>query len=499
MLAGCSVSGIVQPSPDGGSATISFDDGGVLTLAPKETATLDLSAAGLSDATVSLAGNYLDAFLDADAVDLSSGHGQVTLRAPSSPTTFSVLAASGQATARLDVSVSATGFANIRVTADYHGKRAVPLVVASTFVETTCAQIAGNVVDGSPRKVETFGDPILLGSVPTDGQVAVFVRIQHYATGCFDVASLAPGETRDVTVDVYDLPLDLADSSLETRFTFAPDPGDAQALESYFTQIVGPSVMEASFPSTSGESTRLLDAMASASGVASQFDAARSNKGWDAATSTWLSQHLPTMHDRVAQWLGEAVQSGVGDLTGHLAGDASKPIFTPSMLGPLDAPSAGISAPLPFVWSGQANDVLSISGSIAIVPSKLACAAADLRAQIDVPSATGVADALATTIDCAGLGSALVPQGYAFGQCDASCVAGLCDAALNGLWNAGAASLDKTSDVLTLSLSVAAPADLIDTPQVQSYAGAWVGTFGYATQQIATKGVAKGAYGTLPN
>src|SRR6185312_4217886 len=132
LLGGCSVSGIVQPSPDGGSATISFDDGGVLTLAPKETATLDLSAAGLSNATVSLAGNYLDAFLDADAVDLSSGHGQVTLRAPSSPTTFAVLAASGQATARLDVSVSATGFANIRVMADYHGKRAVPLVVAST-------------------------------------------------------------------------------------------------------------------------------------------------------------------------------------------------------------------------------------------------------------------------------------------------------------------------------------------------------------------------------
>jgi hypothetical protein len=34
---------------------------------------------------------------------------------------------------------------------------------------------------------------------------------------------------------------------------------------------------------------------------------------------------------------------------------------------------------------------------------------------------------------------------------------------------------------------------------VESYAGAWVGTFGYAATQIATKGVAKAANGTVPN
>ncbi|HEY1957166.1 MAG TPA: hypothetical protein VGH28_16220 [Polyangiaceae bacterium] len=496
----CGAAGSNEPVPDGGgSASISFDQTGVLTLAPKEMATLDLSAAGLSNATLSLAGNYLDAFLDADAVDLTNGHGEVSLRAPSSPTTFSILAAAQQASARLDVSVSATGFATIRVTVDYHGQRPVPSVAASTFIETTCAQLAGKLVDGSPLKVATPSNAIVLDGVPTDGQVAVFVRIAHYATGCFDVASLTPAETRDVNVPVFDLPLDLADSSLETRFTFAPDSPDAQALQNYFGQAVATSVLGASFPSSTGEPSRLLDAMAAASGNATQFATVRSNKGWDATTVSWLSAHTPSMHDRALQWLSEAAPSNVGDLTGHLAGDASKPVFTPSMLGPLDAQSAGVSAPLPFAWTGQADDTLSISGSIAIVPSELACAAADLRAQMDVPTATGVADALATSIDCTGLASALVPQGYAFGQCDASCVAGLCDAAIASAWSAGASALSKTSDALTLSLSVAAPAEVTDTPQVQSYAGTWVGTFGYAAQQIPTKGAAKGAYGSVPN
>jgi hypothetical protein len=84
-LLGCSDAGIITPGPDGGTASVQFDEQGVLTLAPKESAVLDLSAAGASTATLSLVGNYLDAFLDTDMVDLSSGHAQVTLRAPSRP------------------------------------------------------------------------------------------------------------------------------------------------------------------------------------------------------------------------------------------------------------------------------------------------------------------------------------------------------------------------------------------------------------------------------
>jgi hypothetical protein len=394
--------------------------------------------------------------------------------------------------------VSATGFATVRVTVDYQGKRPVPIVAASTFVETTCAQLTG-MADGSPLVVGTYGEKLVIPSVPTDGQVAVAVRIAHYALGCVDVPFLTPDETDDVTVSVFDLPLDLESSTLESRFTFTPDVQDQAALTSYFEQIVAGAVLSASFPSSSSDTTRLLDAMSTASNSATQFAAARSQNGWDATASAWLGQHTPSMHDRASKWLTEGAQAGVGDLTGHIDGAASKPIFTPKMLGAIDAQVAGVSAPLPFAWTGQANDVLSISGDVSIVPSQLACAAADLRAQADVQNATGVADALSQVIDCSGLGAALAQNGYAFGTCDASCMADLCATGIADLWTAGTKALSKSSDVLTLSLSVAAPVQVGDTAQVESYTGSWVGSFAYGTSQVGTKGVAKGATGTLPN
>jgi hypothetical protein len=491
-LGGCSSAGIITPGPDGGSSSLSFDGEGPLTLSPNDTAVIDLSGMGVASATISLAGHYLDAFLDADNVDLGAGHATITLQAPSSPTTFSVLASAGPQTARLDVSVSATGFATVRVSVDYEGKRPVPIVAASAFVETTCAQLAGAATDGSPLVLGTYGEKLVIPSVPTDGRVAISVRIAHYATGCVDVSSLTPDETDDVTASVYDLPLDLADTTLETRFTFTPDTGDGAAITSYFEQYVGAAILAASFPSSATDASQLLDAMAAASTSPTQFASARSQKGWDSAAATWLGQHAPSMHDRVSNWLQEAAQNSAGDLIGHIAGDPAKPVFTPTLLGTLDAAKAGLSAPLP-------NDVLSISGNVTIVPSQLACFAADQRAQVDVTQATGVADALVMTMDCTGLGNALAQGSYAFGQCDGACAGDLCSTAIANLWTAAGASLSQTSDALTLSISVAAPVTVGDAADVEAYTGAWVGTFGYATTQIATKGVAKAANGTVPN
>ncbi len=493
----CSGPADVQPLPEGGTASVSFDESGVLTLAPKQTVTIGITTKNASNVTLSLAGNYLDAFLGADAADAASGHTMVTLRAPSQPSTFSVLAVAAQTTARLDVAVSATGFATVRVTMDYQGKRPVPITAASAFLETTCAQLGGKAVDGAPLVVGTYGEKLVIPSVPTDGQVAINVRIAHYATGCLDIASLQPNDTHDVTISLYDLPLDLGGTTLETRFTFTPETADAASLLSYFSSVVGQAVTTAAFGTS--ESKTLLDAMATASSSPSQFASARTSGGWDAATQTWLSARPPTMTARSSSWMNEGVQAGLGDLTGHVAGDPTKPVFTPLMIGALDVTAAGVSAPLPFQWSGQANDVLSLSGVLDIVPSELACAIGDARAKVDVSGSTGAANALATVIDCAGLGSALAGSGYAFGTCNASCMASLCGTALTAMWSAGSKSLSKTSDTLTLSMSVAAPAQVGDTATVESYVGTWIGAFGYGSSKVSTEGAAKGAYGTIPN
>lgn len=488
--------GTTPPQTDGGAASIQFTEGSVVTLAPSDTLVLDLAATGVASANVSLVGSYLDAFLDASSVDLSSGQAHVTLHAPSSASTFSVLAASGDVTARLDVSVSATGFATVRVTVDYQGKRAVPIVAASTFIEQTCAELGTSAQDGSPLVYGTDGETLVIPSVPTDGRVAVAVRIAHYATGCVDITSLTPNQIDDVTVPVFDLPLDLADSSLDARFTFAPDPGDATSLASYFAGVAD-TVIDATF--SEDEAGGLLDAMQSASTSPSAFGAARDQNDWDSAVSGWLAQHTPSMHERVATWMAEAALGTVGDLTGSVTGAASKPTFAPSMLGPLDAASAGVTAQSPFTWSGQANDVLSLTGTIQIVSSELACAAADYRASVDVENANGVVSALVSEIDCGGLGTELANGGDAFGQCDATCMSDLCASGLAAEWAAGAKSLAQTTNLLSLSINVAAPVDVGDAAQVESYAGSWVGSFSTQNTSVSTKGIAKAANGTLPN
>ncbi len=496
----CSDNSVLTPQ-DGGVSTVQFADTGVLTLAPKQTATISLSGSNVSTVTLSLGGNYLDAFLDSDSVDLAGTppQGTFTLHAPSSASTFSLLAAAGQATARLDVAVSAVGFANIRVTMNYQGKRAVPIVAASTFLETTCAQLGNAATDGAPLVVGTYGDKLVIPSVPTDGQVAVNVRIAHYATGCLDIPSLAPNTTRDVTVNVFDLPLDLKDTTLETRFTFTPSTTDATALSAYLDQDVSSAVLAASFPSSGSEGSLLLDAMGAASTSPTAFATARNQSAWDTTVDGWLALHSPTMSSHASTWLHEASQVGIGDLTGHLASDPAEPVFTPKTLGTLTASVAGISAPLPFAWTGQPGDILSLSGAVEIVPSQFACAMADLRAQADVPTSTGVASALSHDIDCQGIATTLAQGGYAFGTCDSSCVDALCVTALTNLWGSGATSLSKTSDIVTLSLSVAAPAQVGDTANVQSFVGSWVGSLAYGSSKINTQGVAKGAFGTVPN
>lgn len=495
-LLACSSNG-ANVSRDGTAPSIQFDQMGVLTLAPSQAVVVNLTS-NISPVSLSLAGNYLDAVLESDmvAVDSSSGKASFVLHAPSMATTFSLLAVSGATSARLDVSVSAVGFATVRVTVDYQGTRPVPLVEASAFVKTTCALLANAPVDGAPLVGGSYGTPLAITSVPTDGNVVVNVRIAHYAVGCMDIASLTPNETRDVTVNVFDLPLDLAHTTLETRFTFTPIPADATLLQTYFDATVSSAVLAASFAPTTDEAGELLEAMASASGATTAFDGARSSNGWDAATQGWLGTHPPTMNARAGNWLKS---SSLGDLTGHLASDPSMPLFVPKTLATVDATTAGVSAPAPFTWNGQPGDVLSINGKVTVLPSKLACALADLQAHAAVPTAIGVASAMGTDIDCTGLGTALVPSGYAYGTCDATCIAGLCNTALANLWSAGASALATSADALTLSITAAAPTQVGDTANVESFDGSWVGSFSYATTMVGTQGVAKGAYGTVPN
>ncbi|HEX7601597.1 MAG TPA: hypothetical protein VF316_08330, partial [Polyangiaceae bacterium] len=187
-------SGAAPVGGDAQAAALSFDvDGGVLTATPSQEVKVGILSHGtIGSVTLSLDGDYADASLDRATTTVDgSGDGEFVLRAPSVPATFSVVAVASGVKARLDVAVSRDGFATVRVTPDYKGKRPVPIVAASVFLQTTCADLAKlPPKDGAPLVVGTPAETLVLPKVPAGAAVAVSVRIAHYASGCVDLDAL---------------------------------------------------------------------------------------------------------------------------------------------------------------------------------------------------------------------------------------------------------------------------------------------------------------------
>ncbi len=504
-LAACSVKAdaLPLPAPDAGAAgTVSFDEQGVLTAKPGEIVPIGITAsAGVQAVQLTLLGDYADAALDRNQAATKDGHASVTLHAPTQAATFSIVAVAGVAAARLDVSVSNNGFVTLRVTPTYGGSRPVAVVAASTFLAKVCSDLSGKTVtDGAPLVPVSGLEPLVIDKVPADGHVAVQVRIGHYAVGCVDLDSLVPDTTRDVAVKVVDLPLDLASTDLETLLTFTPAPADKAAWLAVASSA-SDSVLASFLPSQQQESAVLLDAMAAAAGNdASAFTAARQQNGWDTTVGAHLGAHLPTIHDRVATWLADGLPSTLGNLTAHLVTGQNKGEALLSLynLGPMDAADAGVTAPAPFAWQGDTEDVVHLQGGIAITPSRMVGAAADIRAHIDAPSAQGVPDALATLIDCDVLGKSLAGNGYAYGQCDASCVSGLCSDGLASRWSSAVAVSQQ--DSMKVAITASAPVTVGEYAEPDAFAGTWVGQVTAPNvPSFASKGAAKANHGTLPN
>ncbi len=500
---------------DAGTA-IGFDIDGVLTTTPRQAVTVGLHVVGPSvaeGASVSLRldGDYADASLDVGQVTTVGGHASFVLHAPAVPATFSIRAHSnGGPDARLDVSVSASGFASVRVIPAYAGKRPAPAVTASVFVKSTCADLAsqlaaGRFKDGAPATDGTVAQPITIGSVPAGSHVAVSVRIKLYAAGCVDLDALAAGSVRDVDVSLLDRPMALDTVQLATTFSFEPD---ATQLVGW-TRMLDTSIARAAqafVPQGTGEASVLLNAMHTLVPTASQaqFDAARSSQTWDSRAATWLGMHTPTMRDRAMGWMASGKADALGSLSasvlpGQSAGYAS--LSLASFAG-LDTATVGMSASAPFTFSADPDDVLHLSGTVNLWGSALVCATADVRARAAVAGSSDVPSALATLVDCSGLATALVGAGASYGSCGASCTASLCQQAVAGMWLAARSSSSLANDDVTIDVTASAPAIVADDASPASFAGAWVGQ---TSSSLATfpgfgiKGTTRGMQTTTPH
>ncbi len=490
-------------------AAVGFDVDGVLTTTPRQAVTVGLHVVG-PDTGVSLRldGDYADASLDVGEVTTASSHASFVLHAPGVPATFSIRAHSnGGPDARLDVSVSASGFASVRVVPTYAGKRPAPGVTASVFVKSTCADLAsqlaaGRFKDGAPATDGNVAMPITIGSVPAGSHVAVSVRIKLYAAGCVDLDALAADSSRDVAVSLLDRPMALDTVQLASTFTFEPD---ATQLAGWSRMLDG-SVARAAegfVPQGTGEGPALLNAMHARVPTASQsqFDLARSQGTWDSRTATWLGMHTPTMRDRAIGWMAAGKADALGSLAASVlpaqpSGYAS--LSLQSFAG-LDTAAIGMSAPSPFTFSADPDDVLHLSGTLHLWGSALACATADIRAREAVAGSSDVPSALATLVDCTGLASSLVGVGSSYAGCGAACTASLCQQALVAMWKTGRSASSVANDDVTIDVTASAPAIVADDASPAQFAGAWVGQTMSTTASFPGFGIKGTTHGTQTN
>jgi len=500
-LLACNAGTVPQNTGDGGVAagSLRFDMDGVLTLTPGQSVTVGLTAgAEITDVTLSLEGDYGDASIDANRVQLSGGRGSFELRAPKTPSTFALRATSAKpaANARLDVAVGRDGFGTVRVTASYKGGRPAQQAWGSAFLKSSCKDLAkGTPKDGAPLVAGAIGVPFDLKSVPAGGNVAVSVRLGHYSVGCADVADLPPNGTRDVSVDVYDLPLAVDAVDLEARLTFTPDTTEQAAWDGRMdaaSQLVIGKVAPIGTPQD--DATRLLDAMATVAQNPA-FGQARSG-GWDGKTATWLSQR-PSVRTTVLGWLSAGKASTLADVLFHIG---PGPADQQASLA-LAVKDSGLTIEVPFSLATDADDTLRLEGPIAVAPTAVVAHAADARAAADVAQATDVPSALAIKVDCAGLAQALLNgQTYAYGACNAGCLEQLCSGGWAAIWKGAREASSKAGDTSTVVVNASGKATVGDAAEPAALSGAWVGQVkGGASSPSTLHGALKAAKGQAPN
>jgi len=487
------------PTPPGSvtPSGFAFDAGGVLQAKPEQDVALGIWVPGADeDVSVFLDGPYADGSLSAGTVTSAGGRATVTLHTPSSMATFAVHAHTARGEdARLDVSVSATGFANVTVTAAYEGTRNVTDLAGSIFLGSTCAGLANDPLhDGSLLVFGKLGSPLMIASIPAGTPFAVSTRIAHYASGCVDVDPLVATVGRSIDTSIYDLPMALAQTNLDVTFQALT----TNAATSGWSAILatGSSDVGNAFFSGSSDANALLDAMQAAtpggsSGPnAAQFHTARENQNWSAATTSWLSSHTPSMNARARGWISNGSAAAVGDLTAHLAPGPSPGLADFSLVNfaNFNAKNAGFSANAAFGWVADPDDTVHLSGPVVLSPSALAAAVADQAAVTDVPGSSDVSSALATQIDCAGLASSLVGAGVCYSGCDANCTGALCGTALAAVWQSARGASTGASHSAMVDLAVSAKAVVGDAAQPVSFSGSWSANVRASSGSFSTGG-----------
>ncbi|MBK7581852.1 MAG: hypothetical protein IPI67_16790 [Myxococcales bacterium] len=495
--------GAAAPGDDGtggsagatsGPSALAFTPAETLKLVPGDVQTLTVQASppGHYAVRFALLGDAKDAALDQSEVTTdTAGRADVVVTAPSSATTFSVRASSGdKVSASLGASVSAFGFATLQVTPSYTGKRSISSWVASVRTGVTCAELSGDLLaDGDLKGSAPAGQSPQVEDVPVGPALAVTLRGAESIAGCKDVSEVDAGEVKAVTVPVLDLPMNLDGAELDLVLGL-------EGAKEKWGALLGVDAVLAALSPASNDAAALLSGMQAKATDVAAFTAARKTAGWDGLVETTLGGPS-ALRTWVKPWLTQGAEGLASPDTfrGHLSsasGVSSKIWLSLEQVAGADAAAAGFPTQFLAAWQAHPDDSIALGVDLNLLPSRLLTALALGPAKAQVTGAGSVAEALAEVASCKKVAQTLVANGTApgeaFNKCDASCCETLCEAAMNSLWQkASEASAEPLAPSASLVIAATANAIVDDLARPSSFSGTWVGNFssGKNTEPVA--------------
>jgi hypothetical protein len=310
---------------------------------------------------------------------------------------------------------------------------------------------------------------------------AVSVRAGRFAYGCANLNDLSAGETRTMTIEVADRPMNLEQGSLDLSLAF--DMSTKEWTTHLETAIA--TALTAFQGGTSSDIDLLLGAMSSQitlDASRSDFDARRISASYDTALSGKLAPDA--LRGALSKWL-MAGASGLPDssLEGQLTLGAGAAQFSLISAGGVPVASSGFLGN--STWNAFADpaDTLVVGGALMFQATHWVVALAAGPAIAQYPMASNGPDALAAVANCDQIGPDLATAsgGEIYAGCAAACASKLCRQALAASW---AAAQNSGSDLSTLGVAVTGAATVDDEASPISLDGTWVGTLGAGKTSI---------------
>jgi hypothetical protein len=457
-------------------------------LEPGESTAIEISVQppGKHLVHVSLLGDTEGAYVDlSELVTDSSGVATVKVTVPSDSGGFRLRASVGAASTEITIGVVQRLLGALRIEALYSGLRPIERWSVAILEDRPCigvdpyqanySQHFEAIADYPGGNLAVY-DPIVVQNVPADRRVTLLLRGEEYVYGCREGIELEVDQVQAVSVAVTNRPIRVASLDLDLNLGLDLTPGISQPLGSVLERMV------AAFSGGYAHDVEaMLAQMAELAESPAAFQAAADQGGWLMTLSDELTEP-GALTSRVRLWLSQGMSqlftsdTFAARVTGS-SGAIGNGLLEMTRVAGADPIDVGMPTQFAVTLETDASDTLLLGSTLYWQPAVMLAALGELEARrtsSDVTaSPTGAAQSLADAINCNRVGTALAgPDDQAFDGCGGVCVAALCEEALARMWNGTANAL---SDVMTLGITAAGPADIDADASALGFAGAWVG------------------------